>query len=124
MADCDVCGGVLPAQTGRGGRRKRHADCRKPRPRNAPPRAASGRIRSLVAAVTAEVKAMDAATTALGRGAIELATAIEAAGVEQSAAKATLHKELRATLEELRRSAAPAEDDPVERAQRDLRVVS
>lgn len=116
MADCVECGRPLPVQTGRGGRRKRHVECR-------PKRSGTATGQTLADAVTAQLTTWGLLTSPLGRGALRLVSAIEVAGVEQSSAIASLHKELRVTMAEAARLAAPTAADPVDSARAKLHVV-
>lgn len=117
MADCVECGGPLPTQTGRGGRRKRHEQCKSKR---AGSPAAGATLRD---AVSAQLTTWALLDSPLGQGALRLVSAIEVAGVEQSSAIASLHKELRATMAEAARLAAPTAADPVDSARAKLHVV-
>lgn len=111
MADCDVCGMPLPAQRGRGGRRKRHPGCSR---RKTP------RIQGTFAATRAKIRVWKVEDLPLAQSAMFLAGKLEKCPVEQLAG---LHRELRLALAELEAVAAPAEDDPVDRAKADLRLV-
>lgn len=123
MRTCDVCGEPLPPQTGRGGRRKRHETCsRRPEGAKSAQKVAED-PKNLVEAVEKSLEAIGERFTPRGYGAIALAHKI-AAGEESGSALAALHKELRSTLDDIEARAVPAEDDPVERAKADLRLVN
>lgn len=123
MRTCDVCGDPLPPQTGRGGRRKRHPECsrRQSRPETADFGAKDPK--NLVEAVESALERIGERHTPRGYGAVALAARISAQE-DSGSALAALHKELRATLDDIEARAVPAEDDPVERAKADLRLVN
>lgn len=108
-ASCDVCGQPMEPQKGRGGRRKRHADCtrRKVSGKGKAAPAAALSVGSAREAVAAEIAALNAQSGAEAFAALSIAARIDA-GDEPGAAHAALVKELRAVLADLRRSAAPA----------------
>ena len=113
MRTCDVCGQPLPVQTGRGGRRKRHPECRGKRPAPAVTASTAEPTVSTVALVDAEVAALNVADKPEAQAAREIAARIDA-GQEPGAALASLSKELRTLLAGLRSTSAPAAADPVD----------
>jgi hypothetical protein len=123
MRVCDVCGKPLPPQMGRGGRRKRHETCsRRPQTKKSAETAPKA-TENLVEAVETALERLNERYTPRGYGAVAIAYRI-ASGKDNGSALAALHKELRATLEDIEMRADPAADDPVARAQADLRLVT
>ena len=104
MRTCDVCGRPMPAQTGRGGRRKRHAECS---PRHRAPVAAE--VATTREAVALELREAGQMSRPEALAALSIAARLDG-GDEQGAAHAALSKELRAILADLRKDASPAAD--------------
>lgn len=121
MRVCDVCGGPLPLQTGRGGRRKRHAECSKPRTRARlspvplePRPEREGAAASVYETARRAIAEVGLTADPLASLALALASRIDG-GQEPGAALASLSKQLRDTLILLlERGGANREPDPVD----------
>lgn len=110
MRNCDVCGEALPVQTGRGGRRKRHPECRdggRPKP------VLQTTFGTVTDAVTTELAAIGKTDTPEGTAAVRIARRIDADS-EPGAALSALVKELRTVLAAVRANAKPVAADPVD----------
>lgn len=117
---CDVCGGPLPLQTGRGGRRKRHPECSKPRTRARPspvplePRTEREEAASVYETTRRAIDEVGVSADPLASLALALASRIDS-GQEPGAALASLSKQLRDTLfVVLERGEADREPDLIE----------
>ena len=126
---CEVCGAVLPVQTGRGRPRRKCVQCsprkkvsQKVAPQPVPPAHAP---ESLTAAVEAEIAAAGQAGSATALLALEYARRIEDGG-DAAAGIASLGKQLQALLVSMRQAATAASPtvsklDEI-RARRDARL--
>ena len=125
MRVCDVCGGPLPLQTGRGGRRKRHPECTKRRTRaRLSPVSLERRPEHAASVYETTRRAIDevgVSADPLASLALALASRIDG-DQEPGAALASLSKQLRETLAViLNRAATDGRPDPIEEIRERLR---
>lgn len=127
MRVCEVCGGPLPLQTGRGGRRKRHPECVKSRTRARPapvplePRPEHEGAASVYETTRRAIAEVGVSSDPLASLALALASRIDS-NQEPGAALASLSKQLRDTLLVLlARGEANREPDPLEEIRERMR---